>query len=402
MAHPATWIGRSRKITVSPCAPSPSRSVCAGRAARAPGRSRRCAAPARVSTRPASGCDLAGQHAQQRRLAGAVQPEQSQARAGREREAQIAEQRRARPVSFETPSTETSRFVRRSVAVKSICAVALRRCAAPGPTVRASAARPRRCAPCDLPVRALGPRRSHSTSRRTLFASDSCRFDCASRNSSFFSRKCAVAALHAEDALRIGAVDLRHVVDHVVEEVAVVAHHHAGERRRWTAASRATGCLRDRGDWWARRGTAGRAASASSRAIASRRFQPPESDPRAHRAVGEPGAPERLVDARGALQIVEVLARDRLGDHLRGASGLAEIPRPAARSRRAYCAATRRSRSRAPAGPRGSSAAWTCRSRWVRSGPAARPRKCRARCSRTAAREPKDLEIPVQLSIRAI
>src|SRR5207253_2639346 len=40
----------------------------------------------------------------------------------------------------------------------------------------------------DLPVRALGPRRSHSTSRRTRLASDSCRLDCASRNSSFFSR----------------------------------------------------------------------------------------------------------------------------------------------------------------------------------------------------------------------
>ena len=69
----------------------------------------------------------------------------------------------------------------------------------------------------------------------------------------------AVAALHAEDAFGIDAADFGHVVDHVVQEVAVVAHHHAGEWATWRAAFRARGCLRDRGGWWARRETAGRA-----------------------------------------------------------------------------------------------------------------------------------------------
>ena len=39
----------------------------------------------------------------------------------------------------------------------------------------------------------------------------------------------AVAAFHAKDAVGPGAVDLRHIVDHVVEEVAVVADDDAGE-----------------------------------------------------------------------------------------------------------------------------------------------------------------------------
>src|ERR1035438_1397328 len=43
----------------------------------------------------------------------------------------------------------------------------------------------------DFPVRAFGPRRSHSTSRRTLLASAACCSDCASRKASRFSRKSA-------------------------------------------------------------------------------------------------------------------------------------------------------------------------------------------------------------------
>ena len=39
----------------------------------------------------------------------------------------------------------------------------------------------------------------------------------------------AVAAFDAEDAFGIDTVDFGHIVDHVVQEVAVVAHHHAGE-----------------------------------------------------------------------------------------------------------------------------------------------------------------------------
>ena len=80
---------------------------------------------------------------------------------------------------------------------------------------------------------------------------------------------------------------------------------------------------------------------ASSRAMARRRFQPPESASVRTRAVGEAGAAEGLVDARGALEVVEVLAGDGVGDHFGGASGPRERRRPAARSRRACCGAAR-------------------------------------------------------------
>ena len=93
---------------------------------------------------------------------------------------------------------------------------------------------------------------------------------------------------------------------------------------------------------------------------------------------------------------------DGAGDHFGGALVPRGKRRPAGRSRRACSGASKRNPSPAPAGPRESSAAWIFPSRSVRSGPAVRRRRCRAKYFRRAAREPKDLEIPLQLSIRAI
>ena len=91
------------------------------------------------------------------------------------------------PASGEGPRRWRMKALTRPVAEKSICVVdlALRWSRSDNSRMRRPASSIRAL---DFPVRALGPRRSHSTSRRTLLASDSWRLEWASRNSSFFSR----------------------------------------------------------------------------------------------------------------------------------------------------------------------------------------------------------------------
>ena len=57
----------------------------------------------------------------------------------------------------------------------------------------------------DFPVRALGPRRSHSISRRTLVASASCLLGLRFEKVLALLQELAVVALHLERALRIDA-----------------------------------------------------------------------------------------------------------------------------------------------------------------------------------------------------
>ena len=134
----------------------------------------------------------------------------------------------------------------------------------------------------------------------------------------------AVAALDAEDAVGIGAIDLGHVVDHVVEEVAVVADHHAGEGRvgeqllepEDAFEIQVVGGLVEEEQV----GLADQFAGDGEAALpaAGERFG-------AQAAIGEAGAAQRLVDARGAFQIVEVLAGDGVGDDLVDGVALGEF-----------------------------------------------------------------------------
>ena len=74
----------------------------------------------------------------------------------------------------------------------------------------------------DLPVRALGPRRSHSISRRTLVASASCLLRLGFQKILALLKKFAVVALHLERAAGIDAIQFHHVGGDAFEKVAIV------------------------------------------------------------------------------------------------------------------------------------------------------------------------------------
>ena len=134
------------------------------------------------------------------------------------------------PMAQATFSSSIRRLVLRSVAEKSICAVAVR-VRDSGRPVRDMRSPALLMRAFDLRVRALAPRRSHSISLWTRFSSASCRLACAWRNSSFFSRKCAVVSVDAKKAVGINAVEFDHLGGDVLEKIAVVADDHAGEGR---------------------------------------------------------------------------------------------------------------------------------------------------------------------------
>ena len=123
----------------------------------------------------------------------------------------------------------------------------------------------------------------------------------------------------------------------------------------------------------------------SSRAMASRFFQPPESVVRRLRFVREAGLAHRHghapVDARARRGAWSPSASRRTEPTSRPA----RRPGPAARSRCAGACARRACRTRAPRGRPGSSAASTCRSRSGPRGRRGRPRRRRATGPRRAA-----------------
>jgi hypothetical protein len=73
---------------------------------------------------------------------------------------------------------------------------------------------------CDFVVRAFGPRRSHSSSRRTRFASVSCQRRC-SRSAAL--EELAVGPPRLEEAARVHGIEVEHALRRVLEEPAVVA-----------------------------------------------------------------------------------------------------------------------------------------------------------------------------------
>jgi hypothetical protein len=103
-------------------------------------------------------------------------------------------------------STATNRLVRRSLALKSMRATPP--AARLGPTPQ----------PFHLAPHLIGQRFLAAGLRaQKLF---------------LLFQEVAVTSLHPKNALRISAADLGHIVHHVVQKVAVVAHHHAGKGRR--------------------------------------------------------------------------------------------------------------------------------------------------------------------------
>ena len=119
----------------------------------------------------------------------------------------------------------------------------------------------------------------------------------------------AVAAVGLEEAGGVRPVDLEHAGGHVLEEVAVVAHHQARPRAARPAAPRARGCRRRPGGWWARPSGGRRArrpargrwrdASASPRRARPPRRGRPRSRPGPARArCGRGDRPRRSRPAR--------------------------------------------------------------------------------------------------------
>ncbi len=401
-AHPATWMGRSRKMTVSPCAPSPARSVWP----------RSSCSPRLVEVDHAErvgaldvagiGLELARQQAQQGRLARAVEAQQTQPRAGREREAEVAETACARRVSLDIASTETSRLVRRSVAVKSICGDAFGAARFQVGEFAHQAA-----GLIDARLRFSGARLGtaaqpfhftpHLVGQRLLPARSA---PAGTRSS--LSRKSAVAAVDAEDAVGIDAVDLRHLVDHVVEKIAVVAHHHAGEggageqlfEPQDAFQVEMIGGLVEEQQVGLRAPVRARwRGGAASRRRALRCARAPSVNP---------ARPKRLTDARGAFHLVQVLARNGFAHYLRR-DFVRERIRPAAvRIPRGYCGESRWSRNRAPAWPERIFSRVDLPEPLGPISPSRSPSEMPREIPVKSRREPKDLEMEAQLSRRAI
>ena len=171
---------------------------------------------------------------------------------------------------------------------------------------------------------------------------------------------------------------------HVLEEVAVVAHHD-GRRAARSARSSSSQRMPSRSRWLV--GSSISRTSGSRRQLArDREALPPAAGQRADRraAVGEPGAaeglrrsvpvarprPRRPATARDHLLDGAVQREDRILGHVAHADPAAE---------------GRGCRGRAPRFPPGSGGGWTCRSHWVRRGPPDRRRRARTTGRRTAS-----------------
>ncbi len=173
------------------------------------------------------GRDFAGENAEERGLAGAVKAEQSEASAGSEREGEVAEKRPAAEGlgdavdgdealgaavgggeidlggAFGGARFEVAQFAHEAAGVVDAGL------GFAGARLGAAAQ------PFHLARHAVGERfLAVGLGEEELL---------------LLLEEMAVAAFDAEDAVGLGAIDLRHIVDHVVEEVAVVADDDAGE-----------------------------------------------------------------------------------------------------------------------------------------------------------------------------
>ena len=226
----------------------------------------------------------------------------------------------------------------------------------------------------DLRVRALAPRRSHSISECTRFSSASCRFDCACRNSSFFSRNVAVAPLHPQYAIGINAAQFRHVGGDVLQKVAIVADHHAGETQPAPALLPATRCRPGRDD-----SSAHRAAGCRAPAPAPRRSPAASAILQRAPPLRRPGRQSPRVPAsRQSACRAPTRAPPTFSAPHRprtAPSPLARTPTPAPRSSGAAVCGRRSPRRPCLRSPQESAAAWTCPTRSARSARCGLPQK---------------------------
>ena len=121
---------------------SPSRPCSPGRARRAPGRRRRAGPCRRRGARRASGCLLARDHAEERRLAGAVRADHADDAAGRQREGEVLDEQ---PVAEALLHARRPRRRRRRAAARRGMWISTRSSFTSAP--RRAAARRRRAAP---------------------------------------------------------------------------------------------------------------------------------------------------------------------------------------------------------------------------------------------------------------
>ena len=176
---------------------------------------------------PESDVDLAGEDAQERGLAGAVQAQQSEARAGRQGEAQVAKEGAAAEFLRDVLHGEQAlgaaigggEIDLRDAFGGARFEVAELAHEAAGVIDAGFGFSGARLGPAAQPLHLA----LHAVGERFLAVG------LAEQELLFLFEELAVAALDAEEAAGIGAVDLGHVVDHGVEEVAVVADHDAGE-----------------------------------------------------------------------------------------------------------------------------------------------------------------------------
>ena len=213
---------------------------------------------------PPVGLDVSSQQAEQRGLAAAVRPHQSHSHSRRHGEIQALEQR------------AIADGVGNAIQRDQLLGLPVRRgkvnfggggaaCGRSGPPVRRSSRELYRFAPLLWSGRALGPRRSHSISVCTRLARESCRFPCASKVLFFLLQKPAVVSFDAKKAIHIDAIELNDLAGDIFEKVAIVADHHAGERRILKKRFEPLESRRSPNGWSARRAAECRAPAPAPR-----------------------------------------------------------------------------------------------------------------------------------------
>ena len=265
------WFGGRRVRPAAPRAPCGRRRAAPSGAARSSPSSP--TAPMRDVA--AVGRERAGDHLEQRRLAGAVLAHHRPALAAPHDQRRARRGRRARRTPCARPSTLTTSSPERGGARKSNVFSTMRR----GGSIFSifSSFLMRDSAPAP-PSRPACLKRS---TKRISFASIACwRAYSASRRAASIGARLLVEVVVAGVACAAAPPSISTIfVDDAVHDVAVVAGHHDRAGVVAQEAPRATGSTRGRGSWSARRAAAARARASRICASATRIFQPPDSVP---------------------------------------------------------------------------------------------------------------------------
>ena len=150
---------------------------------------------------------------------------------------------------------------------------------------------------CDLVVRAFGPWRSQSTSRRTRLAERLLPVRLLAQRRVLPLEELAVAAARLEEAAGVDGVEVEHAPRDVLEEPAVVADDQECRRLRLQQLLEPEDALEVEVVGRLVHAAAGRARAPAPRAIARRLRQPPDSVAGVAVGIGEAAAAERRADA---------------------------------------------------------------------------------------------------------